>query len=89
MSAPLVWGTLLAIGALAVVLYPLFFPPGESTNAPPEPAAAGVVDAVEAALAVYRADRPDCPFCGPRPESDAAYCSNCGRALVGERGHRR
>ena len=22
-----------------------------------------------------------CPECGPRPEPDAAYCSNCGRYL--------
>jgi double zinc ribbon protein len=25
--------------------------------------------------------RPACPDCGPRPESDAAYCSGCGRSL--------
>ena len=24
-----------------------------------------------------------CPTCGPRPEPDAVYCSNCGRALAG------
>jgi hypothetical protein len=24
---------------------------------------------------------PDCPACGPRPESDALYCSHCGRSL--------
>jgi hypothetical protein len=24
-----------------------------------------------------------CPTCGPRPESDAIFCSNCGRTLVG------
>lgn len=23
-----------------------------------------------------------CPACGPRPEADAAFCSNCGRALA-------
>jgi hypothetical protein len=24
----------------------------------------------------------ECPACGARPEVDAAYCSNCGRALA-------
>jgi len=23
-----------------------------------------------------------CPSCGPRPEADAAFCSECGRALI-------
>jgi hypothetical protein len=23
-----------------------------------------------------------CPVCGPRPERDASYCSNCGRPLT-------
>ena len=35
------------------------------------------------AIAVMRADNaPVCERCGPRPESDAQYCSNCGSALV-------
>ena len=25
-----------------------------------------------------------CPACGPRPESGARFCSNCGAALEGE-----
>jgi hypothetical protein len=25
--------------------------------------------------------RAPCPVCGPRPESDAVFCSNCGRRL--------
>jgi hypothetical protein len=25
---------------------------------------------------------PACPACGPRPEADAVFCSNCGRALA-------
>ncbi len=74
---PLLVGTALAIGALAVVLYPLFFPPGES--APVVPPAA---DSVETALRAFRAGRPECPDCGPRPEADALYCSNCGRPLT-------
>jgi len=24
---------------------------------------------------------PRCPSCGPRPEADAAFCSNCGQAI--------
>jgi predicted amidophosphoribosyltransferase len=24
-----------------------------------------------------------CPACGPRPEADARFCSNCGRRLRG------
>jgi hypothetical protein len=26
---------------------------------------------------------PSCPTCGPRPESDAAFCSSCGSRLEG------
>ncbi len=29
------------------------------------------------------AQRVPCPECGPRPESDAVYCSECGRYLSG------
>jgi ribosomal protein L40E len=37
----------------------------------------------EQAVAVMRAgNAPVCERCGPRPESDAQYCSNCGAALV-------
>lgn len=24
---------------------------------------------------------PTCPSCGPRPEADARFCSNCGRPI--------
>jgi ribosomal protein L40E len=38
----------------------------------------------EQALAVIRAGNlPVCERCGPRPEADAEYCSNCGAALIG------
>ena len=30
-----------------------------------------------------QADAPTCPVHGPRPEDDAAYCSDCGRYLRG------
>lgn len=53
------------------------------------------VDPVEAALADYRArhgaaggrvhvEPGSCFVCGPRPESDATFCSNCGRYLAAE-----
>jgi len=35
------------------------------------------------ALMVMRAgERPVCERCGPRPETDAVFCSNCGSALA-------
>lgn len=40
-------------------------------------------DAIEAAVAAYRERMRSCPGCGPRPEPDAIYCSNCGRYLPG------
>ena len=54
-----------------------------------------VTDPVEAALADFRARRAAAPahvhvepgscfVCGPRPESDATFCSNCGRFLAAE-----
>ena len=37
----------------------------------------------EQALVVMRAgDGPVCQRCGPRPERDAEFCSNCGAALI-------
>jgi hypothetical protein len=36
------------------------------------------------AVLAMRADEqkmPTCPNCGPRPEADASYCSNCGIQL--------
>ncbi len=44
------------------------------------------VAAVDTAEAVIRRARAKttaiCPVCGPRPESAAAFCSDCGRSLV-------
>jgi len=40
----------------------------------------------EEALSVMRAADSGslaCPSCGPRPESDATFCSNCGARLLG------
>lgn len=44
-------------------------------------------DAVEAAIARARQVQRACSVCGPRPESDATYCSSCGRYLPGNCGN--
>jgi len=37
----------------------------------------------EQALTVMRAgNAPVCPTCGPRPQPDADFCSNCGNAVI-------
>ena len=130
-------GTLLAIGALAFVLYPLFIgampraamrvtrsaPKKEeeleavvalreiefdretgklsdsdyaelksrytaralsAMRATSATGAAAGVDPIEAAVLAYRANLKQCAQCGPRPEPDAVYCSNCGSYLPGE-----
>lgn len=44
-----------------------------------------VADAVDPAEALIRSARKDlavCPHCGPRPETGAAFCSECGRPLA-------
>lgn len=41
----------------------------------------GDVDAAEALIARAKARARSCPSCGPRPESDALFCSDCGRFL--------
>lgn len=138
----LIVGTLLAVGALAYVLYPLLVGPVPVRRAvsPPAPSLksaeqeavvalreiefdrvtgklsdvdyeelkarytaralqamrassaaselavasdAGSSDAIEAAVRAYRERLHTCPTCGPRPEPDATYCSNCGRYLPG------
>jgi hypothetical protein len=42
---------------------------------------AHVADVVEAAVLAIRARLRSCARCGPRPEPDAIYCSNCGAYL--------
>ncbi len=39
-------------------------------------------DAAEAVILQYRRRQLGCSVCGPRPESDAIYCSTCGRYLA-------
>lgn len=50
-----------------------------------EPPAAAASDPVEALVAdrvrQLQAGSARCPHCGPRPESDALFCSTCGRSL--------
>ncbi|HEY9226136.1 MAG TPA: zinc ribbon domain-containing protein [Gemmatimonadaceae bacterium] len=38
-------------------------------------------DELEAVVRAYREQHTKCPTCGPRPEPDAVFCSNCGRYL--------
>ena len=135
MILALALGTLLAVGALAFVLYPLFvetalvparvaFTATQAAGAAEQDAvvalreiefdrATGKLsdadygelharyteralvamrggmsgdvadDPVEAAVLAYRARLKECGTCGPRPEPDAVYCSNCGRYLPG------
>ena len=45
--------------------------------------AAEAEDDLEATIRAYRAERPSCDRCGPRPEADATFCSNCGQYLPG------
>ena len=132
---PLIVGTLLAVVAVAYVLYPLLFSSASATHRPvglprvaPVPDEDAIValreiefdratgklsdadyaelksrytaralaamrargeggaeatpeDIVEATVLAYRARLKSCARCGPRPEPDAVYCSNCGSYL--------
>lgn len=46
------------------------------------PAAAATEDAAEALIARAKQRGGSCPSCGPRPETDALFCSDCGRFLA-------
>jgi len=45
---------------------------------------AKIDDVVEAAVMAVRARMKSCTNCGPRPEPDAVFCSNCGTYLPGK-----
>jgi len=45
-------------------------------------AAEAVEDSAEALVARMRKTLAICPQCGPRPETGATFCSNCGRTLT-------
>jgi hypothetical protein len=91
---PLIVGTVLALAALAYVLWPLIAADGRgaqhvrppqvpSDPVPAPPATApSVEDPVEAEIRRARAQLRVCPTCGPRPEPGARYCSSCGAALA-------
>ncbi|MBX3133781.1 MAG: zinc ribbon domain-containing protein [Gemmatimonadaceae bacterium] len=53
----------------------------ESAAASAAPDGAAPEDAAEALIARMRQGGVACPHCGPRPESDALFCSDCGRML--------
>jgi hypothetical protein len=86
----LICAALAVLAALAYVLYPIAAAGRrKATVADTVPRVEHVTvvtdDEIEAAVSAYRAahvvgDR--CSLCGPRPESDAVFCSNCGRRLV-------
>lgn len=84
----LIVATLLALAALAYVLWPLITAAkGRTTPLPaaPTPGATPEItdeDPVEAEVRRARARLRVCPECGPRPEPAARYCSRCGRALA-------
>lgn len=107
-------GTVLALAALAYVLYPLLresdehdvIKPGSSQRDGTEMTAVDALREIEFDYATgklsdgdYRALKTSymrdaaaeltgakpgraCPACGAQPEANAAYCSNCGRALA-------
>lgn len=52
----------------------------DAARAPAEP---GGEDEIEAAIRRHRDRHASCTACGPRPESDARYCSECGSYLAG------
>ena len=81
----LVIGTVLAVGALAFVLYPIFFGAHRAKQAPSGAADQAAIDEeIEAAVRAYREgekkhDR--CAACGTPVVRDAHFCANCGSRL--------
>jgi hypothetical protein len=90
-SRALVIGVVFAVACLAYVLLPLIARGrGHAAGASNRGGRRVVTDdEIEAAIRSYRATSGAagvCPMCGPRPESDAMFCSNCGRRLDGAPG---
>lgn len=55
---------------------------GAASASPAAAAALSAADeAAEALIARVKLGGRNCPSCGPRPESDALFCSDCGRML--------
>ncbi len=85
---PLIVGTVLALSALAYVLWPLITAAeGRAAPSARAPSAAATPeiaadDLVEAEIRRARTQLRVCPVCGPRPEPAARYCSRCGKPLA-------
>ncbi len=89
-------GTALALVSFGYVLWPLvrgassansstrnrdtIFSDMASLNSQPD---ASADDEAEQLIARARARQRECPTCGPRPQPDAKFCSNCGQAIPG------
>jgi hypothetical protein len=91
MSTALAVGAAVAVLCLGYVLYPLVRAGRRSAGAQTALHGSARVtdDEIEAAVRAYRAAHvvgTTCATCGVRPESDAVFCSNCGRRLV-DSGH--
>lgn len=76
---PLVWwvwcgGLLMAIGGVLAMM-------SQQSNGEPDAAPRVSDEDVEAAIRRARETLVSCAECGPRPEPDAVYCSNCGVRL--------
>jgi hypothetical protein len=56
--------------------------PAAAISGTPVPAQRDTDDEAERLVRSLRAHVTSCPDCGPRPEPHAAYCSNCGMALL-------
>jgi len=87
----LIVGTVLALAALAYVLWPIITAAeGRPTPSarppdplePAKPSETGSDDPVEAEIRRARTQLRVCPECGPRAEPGARYCSRCGRPLA-------
>ena len=59
----------------------------EDAAATPSAPESADLDPAEIAVRRFRARMVSCTTCGPRPEPDAAYCSNCGSYLKGACAH--
>jgi len=83
----LVIGTVLAVGALAFVLYPIFFgAPRTKSAAPRVVDHARIDEEIEAAVRAYREGEGEkkhdrCAACGTPVVRDAHFCANCGSRL--------
>lgn len=72
----LLLGTAIAVASLCYVLYPLY---RDGVSTVPR---ASAVRRTPENPAVDAGGAPVCEKCGPRPEGDAKFCSNCGAALT-------